>query len=434
MGDLDVDARAAAVALFDLDPASVRCPHPAFTMLREQAPVVWFDQLDAFVVSGYDLIVEVLRHPDRFSSRYTTGPITDRQLGELMRELVAEDAELGAMLARRREYGTTRVLVRADPPVHGRQRGLVNRAFSPGAIRALEPGIEALAHGLIDGFIDHGTVELVGEFAVPLPMTVIADALGVSRDRRDDFRRWSDGIVGGIGQNDLDKEALTGIIRSRSELEAYLIEVIQAREVTPTDDLVSRIVHSRVDGERLSHHEIMDMIVQFLLAGNETTAKLITSTLLHLVREPALADRLRADPALVAPVVEEVLRLEPPSMGLYRTAVADEEVGGVSIPAGSALWLVFAAGNRDPERFEAPDECSAERSTTVPHLGFGLGAHFCLGAGLARAEGRIAVRALLERLDDITLEIPPEEVPYDPSYMVHGISRLPLSFTPRKPS
>lgn len=434
MVDRDEAARAAAVALFELEPASVRCPHPAFAALREAAPVAWFDQLDAFVVSRYDLIVEVLRQPERFSSRYTTGPVTDRRLSQLMRELVAEDAELGAMLARRRQFGTTPVLVRADPPVHGRQRGLVNRAFSPRAIRALEPGIEALAHDLVDGFVERGRVELVGEFAVPLPMTVIADALGVARDRRDDFRRWSDGIVGGIGRNGLDKEALLGIMRSRSELEAYLVEVIQAREAHPTDDLVSRIVHARVDGERLTHHEIMDMIVQFLLAGNETTAKLIASTVLHLARHPALADRLRADPTLVAPVLEEVLRLEPPSMGLYRMAVADEEVGGVPIPAGSAIWLVFAAGNRDPERFEAPDECLADRPSSVPHLGFGLGAHFCVGAGLARAEGRIAVQALLDRLDDIRLEIAPDEVPYDPSYMVHGISRLPLSFTARTPA
>lgn len=380
------------------------------------------------MVTRYDLIVEVLRQPERFSSRNTTGPITDRQLASLMRELGTEDPEVGAMLARRKEHGKMPVLVRADPPVHGRQRALVNRAFTPPATRALEPDIDALANSLIDSFVDRGCVELVSEFSVPLPMTVIARALGVSLDRIDDFKRWSDGIVGGFGRTSMGKSELTEIIRSRCELEVYLLGVIQERETDPQDDLVSRIVHARVDGERLSHHEIMEMIVQFLLAGNETTAKLITSAMLRLATDSHLADCLRADPEHVGPFVEEILRLEPPSNGLYRISREDCEIGGVQIPKGAALWLVFAAGNRDPGAFAAPDDCLVRREAGAPHLGFGLGPHYCIGAGLARAESRIAIQALLTRCADIRLEIDPHDVPYDLSYMVHGVARLPLVF------
>jgi cytochrome P450 len=422
------DALAGAASLFDLDPESVRCPYPIFAALRDEAPVVWVDQLDAFVVSRYDLIAEVLRQPDRFSSRYTTGRATDRQVARMMSELVAEDGEIGAMVERRSKFGTTPVLVRADPPQHGRQRALVNRAFSPPAIRALEPDIEVLANSLIDRFVDRGRVELVAEFAAPLPMTVIAIALGVTLDRMDDFKRWSDAIVSGFGRNGLDKAELTGIIRARSELEEYLLAVIDERELEPQRDLISQIVHARVDGERLTRHEMVEMVIQFLLAGNETTAKLISSTMLHLARDPDEASRLRSDAELIGPFIEEVLRLEPPTNGLYRIAVADCELGGVSIPFGSAIWLAYAAANRDPQHFDAPDECLMRRQATSPHLGFGLGAHFCLGAGLARAEARISVQSLLARCEEVRLAIEPDDVAYEQSYMVHGIQRLPLTF------
>ena len=151
--------------------------------------------------------------------------------------------------------------------------------------------------------------------------------------------------------------------------------------------------------------------------------------MLRLAADPTLADRVRADPDLVPPLLEEVLRLEPPAFGLYRVASADYELGGVAIPAGSSLWLVYAAGNRDPEQFEAPDECVLTRPGGSPHLAFGLGPHFCIGAGLARAEARIAVQSLLARCTDVRLEIEPEDIAYNPSYMVRGIQRLPLTFT-----
>lgn len=420
------ELQAAASKLFDLDSETVRCPYPVFDQLREHDPVLWFDELEAFVITRYDLIVEALRKPELFSSRNTTGPTTDRQLKSVMRGLLADDPELRSMIERRRTYGTTPVLVRADPPVHSRQRAIVNRAFSPSVVRSLEEDIRALAERLVDSFSADGLVELASEFAVPLPMTVIATALGVELERMDDFKRWSDGIVGGVGRNDMGPEELALVVRSRAALEDYLLRIMQQREAAPTEDLTSRIVHAEVDGERLTVHEALDMLVQFLIAGNETTAKLITATALRLATDPELAAAMRAEPERIGGLLEEVLRLEPPSSGNYRIATEDCELGGVPIPAGSALWLVYAAGNRDDGRFEAPEACRVDREFTSPHLGFGLGAHYCLGAGLARAESRIAIETLLRRFDSIELAIDPVSVEYERSYLVHGIRSLPL--------
>jgi cytochrome P450 len=424
------ELQAAAGALFDLEPETVRCPYPLFAQLSEHAPVMWSDELEAFVVTQYDLIVDVLRHPEAFSSRNTTGPKTDRQLKALMADLISDDAEIRSMIERRALYGTSRVLVRADPPVHTRQRAIVSRAFSPSVVRSLEPAILQLTEELIDAFDVGGLVEIGAQLASPLPMTVIATALGVELERMADFKRWSDGLVAGVGRNDMGPEELAQIMQSRSDLEDYLLQVMSLRQTSPTDDLISRIIHAEVDGERLRIHEALDMIVQFLVAGNETTAKLITATILRLAQNPALAAELRAQPDQIPALLEEVLRLEPPSTGLYRMAVADCELGGLEIPAGSALWLVYAAGNRDARMFDAPDECVIDRKMPAQHLGFGLGAHFCIGAGLARAESRIAIEAMLRRFDRIELAVDPDQIEYESSYMVHGMRALPLVLSP----
>jgi cytochrome P450 len=257
-------------------------------------------------------------------------------------------------------------------------------------------------------------------------MTVIAQALGVSLDRMDDFIRWSATLVAGIGKQEFGTQELASILETRSELGDYLHEVVAAREDAPQDDLISQLVEAEIDGERLRRSEIVDMVVQFLLAGNDTTAKLISTAMLRLARDPALADRLRAEPELIVPFVEEVLRLEPPINGTYRIATEDYELGGVKIPAGSAVWMVYAAGNRDPDQFANPDACHLPAPPTSPHLAFGFGEHFCLGASLARAEGRIGLTVLLQRCADVRLDT--DAVAYDPSFMLHGLQELPLTF------
>ena len=414
--------------LFDLAPDAVECPHRFFAELRRKQPVFWSDQIEAFVVSRYDDIVQVTRHSEVFSSRMATGPILDRQITEVSIELAAADPDLRGFLETARARGRTPALVNADPPLHSRQRSLVNRAFTPRKVQRWEPTITRLVDALIDQFVDQGHVELVQQFAVPLPMTVIAEALGVATDRTADFKCWSDDFVGAIGNHLLGHDELARMIRSQAEFFTYFADVIEERRADPGDDLVSDVVHARIDGESLSTAEMLAMFSQFLVAGNETTTKLIASAMLHIARRPDLADQLRTDPDMVKVFVEEVLRLEAPVQGLYRVAVEDTELGGVPIPAGSSLWLVYASGNRDEDHFAGADECRLNRTASSPHLAFGQGEHFCLGASLARGEARIAIERLLARLHDIRLA-DQSDLEYEPSYVLHGLRRLPLEFT-----
>ncbi|HVX18814.1 MAG TPA: cytochrome P450 [Acidimicrobiales bacterium] len=414
--------------LFEFDPERVACPYPTFAAMRDRAPVAWYDELEAFAVTRYDLIVEVLRHPEQFSSRSATGPAADRKLMTVMAELAAEDPEIAELAVKLMTEATAAVLLQADPPEHPRQRALVNRAFTPAAIHAIEPEIEALAQGLIDGFIDKGEVELISEFAIPLPMAVIAKAVGVGADRVDDFMGWSNTLVAGVGVRELGKDEIASILRTRAVVADYLLGLVAERTDDPRDDLISKLAHAEIEGERLTPAEVVSMVIQFLLAGNHTTAMAISTCMLQLAGDPELADRLRAEPDLVAPFLEEVLRTEPPVNGTYRIADAECELGGVHIPAGSALWLVYASGNRDPDEFPDPDAFQCPQASKSPHLTFGFGAHYCLGSSLARAEAQIALRALLDRCSDIRLGIDRADVAYDPSYMLHGLQSLPLTF------
>jgi len=345
--------------------------------------------------------------------------------------LLADDPELAARMVRMR--GGTRVLLSADPPDHARQRKLVNRAFTPPKVRELEPRIREVANQLVDEFIGRGEVDLVPEFGVPLPLTIIAEALGVADDELPKFKKWSDDFVALIGNHDIGADELRAVLLSQFEFFEYFGAKIAERRLAPGIDLISDLVTATIDDAPLSDDEILAMLNQFLVAGNETTTKLIASSVRLLLDDPAHIDALRADPGLIPGFVEESLRLEPPVQGLYRTATVDTEIGGVPIKAGEHLMLVYAAGNRDEDKFvDAPtiDPC---RPAVMSHLAFGHGEHFCVGSALARAEGRIALEVLLDRLDDLRYAdgVEPGSLQYERSYVLHGLHALPIAFAAR---
>jgi cytochrome P450 len=211
----------------------------------------------------------------------------------------------------------------------------------------------------------------------------------------------------------------------------YMQGKVDQRRVEPKADLITDVVEARLDGEPLRDDEMLAMFSQFMVAGNETTTKLIASSVRILCEQPELMERLRDDPSLIPGYVEEALRLEAPVQGLYRMATTDTEVGGVPIAAGSHLMVVYAAGNRDDKTFASPEAADPTRTNAMKHLAFGHGEHYCLGAALARAEGRIAIETLLERLDDIRIAVPVESLEYEPSYVLHGLKQLRLTFRPR---
>ena len=415
--------------LFALDPEALRCPYPFFDRLREEQPVVFVPEIECFLVSRYDDIVHVNRHPELFSSIMPTGPVLARQQVETLQALLAEEPELAERLTRLRRG--TRVLLSADPPDHGRQRRIVNRAFTPPKVKALEPRMYAIAHALFDAFAARGRADLVPEYGVLLPLTIIAECLGVGSDDLPMFKRWSDDFVAAIGNHSMSKADLRSLLLSQNEFFVYFGEKITERRAEPRADLISDVVHAELDGEPLHDDEMLSMFNQFLVAGNETTTKLIASSVRILLERPELMARLRAEPALIGGFVEEALRLEAPVQGLYRTATDDTEVGGVAIPKGAHLMVIYAAGNRDERLFAdaaTPDPC---RTNSMRHLAFGHGEHYCLGAALARAEGRIAIEVLLERLDDIAYDdgVDPAALDYEPSYVLHGLRHLPVRFS-----
>lgn len=421
---------------------AIRCPYPIFAELREESPVSFSEELGAWVVTRYDDIRAVLRDTVRFSSRMPTGPqLVGSVLAESM-AVLAQDPEMAevfeAVMGRRARAA---VLLNADPPEHRRQRVLVNSAFRPQQIRSLEPKVVEVAHRLLDAFAgpehaDPATgraeVEFVSQFAVGLPMTIIAHALGVEDHDLATFKRWSDDLVMPVGNHSPSVEQTRGYLVSSKEFAEYFGAKLADRRENPTGDVISDVANAELDGEMLSEAEMLGMLQQFLVAGNETTTNLLTNIAHRFAVEPDLQARVRADRSLVEGVVEEALRYEAPVGGLFRQANTDVELGGVTIAAGDHVWLLYGSGNRDADKFEDPDRFDPCRANARDHLAFGHGEHFCVGAGLARAEGRVGTNAMLDRMGDIELA-EGNEFPMADTFVLRGIQRLHLRFTPLNP-
>ena len=409
---------------------ALQCPHRYFATLRDVGPVVWLEGVGAYAVTTYDETMEVLRDPGTFSSLLATGPTMAAQTLGVLQEVMAEHPDLQARMADSPMVQHTSVLLNADPPAHDRQRALVNRAFSPRRVRQMEEPIAGIAHDLVDRFAGRGRCEFVREFAVALPLTVIAGALGVPGDDLPTFKRWSDDFVVAIGNHRLGKDSLRRMIESQFEFFDYFTEKIRERQARPEDDLITDVVEARIDGtEPLSVPEMLMMLSQFLVAGNETTAKLLASAMLRLARDPRMAQEVRGAPDAVAGFAEEALRLDAPVQGLFRMVMRDVTLAGQKIAAGSHLWLLYASANRDPAEFAEPDDVVLARENGKAHLSFGQGTHYCLGASLARAEARIGISTVLERLDGIRLA--DDAIEYEESYVLHGLKELHLEFEAR---
>ncbi len=406
-----------SVAQFDpLAPETVECPYPFYATLRREAPVYQVPGAGFYIVSRYEDILSVLRRPELFSSSSGPGlrPVPDDDVQAIMRE----------------GFPPVNTLLTNDPPAHSRYRGLVNKAFSARRVALLEPGVRAIAEALVDGFAADGEVELVAQFAVPLPLSVIADALGVPREDMPAFKRWSDDSVAPLGGM-ISHERELECARSIVEFQRYFEAKLEQRRQTPRDDLLSDLLTARLDGvEPLDTAELLSIIQQLLVAGNETTTNLIASGVLLLLSHPDQRAAVQADPSLVANTVEEILRLESPVQGLFRSAKLDTEIGGVPVPAGARLVLMYAAGNRDEAAFADAETFDVRRDNAREHLAFGQGVHYCLGAALARLEGVIALQTLLTRLPNLRLAPGRNDFTHTPSFILRGLKALHLAFDP----
>jgi cytochrome P450 len=311
-------------------------------------------------------------------------------------------------------------LVLLDPPDHTRLRGLAQRAFSSGNLAALRPRIEGLAHDLLGGLARAGRADLVRDFAVPLPVIVIAELLGVPSDDRMRLKRWSDDIAP-LFDRTLQHAALGAAMGAAQEFAGFFRGLVEQRRAEPREDLISALVAARDADDALDDDEIVALSLFLLVAGHETTTNLIGNSVLALLDHPEQWALLCEEPGLCAGALEELLRFDSPVQRTVRLTREPVEVAGVRIPAGEIVDLVVGSANRDPSRFPEPDRLDLERADTR-HLSFGLGRHFCLGARLARLEGQVALRTLVERFP--TLKCVDERPRWKPGTLLRGLESL----------
>jgi cytochrome P450 len=405
-------------------------PYPAYAELRRHSPVTRLSN-DMYAVARYADVSYVLRHPEIFSSRAMMQTMSSGFAssfgGKLAPAEAARVAEvLKSMPITLAEQASARSLIAVDPPVHGPMRNLVNRGFTPRRIADLESRVRAIARAALANLDGKPDFDIVHEFFVPLPVTVIAELLGVEPERSGDFKRWSDCAVaaatagaGALGP----AQVLKGI----SELSAYIMGVVEQRRRCPGSDLISLLIRAEDGAAALTPVEVMLFTLLLLVAGNETTTNLLGNTLLALMAHPEEFARARRDPSRIPALVEEALRYDGPLQYLFREARQDVELAGAKIPAGATVIPLLGSANRDEAQFPHADRFDPSRNTQG-HLAFGLGIHFCLGASLARLEARVALEELLPRFAGFERTEP--RVQYIDSYLVRGPKRLPLRATP----
>jgi hypothetical protein len=384
-------------------------PHPFYRRLREKDPIHRTWAGDGWVLSRYADCLAVLSDK-RFSS--------DERNLRRWKSMRARGARAGLPDPYEIDLAS---MLRRDPPDHDRLRGLVGKAFTPRAVEAMRPRIEQLVDEIFGSFPRSGQIELVRDLAAPLPVIVIAEMLGVPLADRDRFRHWSDEAVKMLGDNTL-AEALAAT-KAIQELSAYIGSVADERRREPRDDLISGLVAAEEAGDRLSTRELVSTTILLLIAGNETTTKLIGNASIALLRNPDQLELLRSEPKRVEAAVDELMRFDGPVQLTSRMVTSDTELCSRRLRKGQQLVLMLAGANHDPEQFEDPDRLDVTREN-VRHLGFGQGVHYCLGAQLARLEAGLALEALVTRLPDLRFADAPIE--WGTNTVLRGPLSLPL--------
>lgn len=393
--------------LFQPDSPSRTDPYPVFAALRELGPVHRSDIAEGWIVTTAAGARAVLASPDT-----TVRP--NRSGGWAQAAGDGAEAVLEVL---------GKVLLFTDDPEHARLRGLVAKAFTPRAVEALRARVSTLVDELLDDIEQRGSTELMADFAFPLPVTVIAELLGVPPADRGLFREHIPKLTP-LLEFDLDASAMEGALGALGVFAGYFGPLFEERRQRPGDDLLSALVAAEVAGDRLDPVELLVTAVLLLGAGHETTMNLIGNGTLALLAHPDELARLRDDPSLDRGAVEELLRFDSPVQFTARRTTAPLDVEGTVIPSGDEVVVLLGAANRDPARFPAPDRVDLTRSAGQ-HLAFGHGAHFCLGVALARLEGEIAIGALVRRFPELRLTATPE---WRPTRTLRGLDSLQLTW------
>ncbi len=375
----------------------LRDPYAHYKALRESNPIHFNEARGVWMLTRYDDMVGVLRDDDRFSAERGPPGIGD---------------------------DVPKSMLSSDPPDHTRLRTLVNKAFTPRTIRQLTERIQELVDGFLDDVAGKGRMEAINDFAYPLPITVIAEMLGVPADDRDFFRDASQKIAVALGPIE-DMQVALKALEGRNQLVAYFNELIPKRKADPNDDLLTALLEAEEAGDALSHGELIAMLLLLLVAGHETTVNLIGNGLLALLRHPDQFERLRTEEGIERHAIEELLRYDSPVQMTGRIAKVDVEIAGQKITAGQNVSTIVASANRDPDAFPDPDTLDLTREP-CNHLSFSAGIHFCLGAQLARLEGQIALSTAVRRFSEMKLAT--EDLQWRPAPILRGLEALPVTF------
>jgi cytochrome P450 len=404
------------------DPAVNNCPYPAYDVLRDEAPV-WRDpRTGMYVITRYDDVKMVLNDTERFPSGRRRGRIDPRS--EMLRRLYEEKGWVPAP-----------TLAGRDDPEHREMRGLFNHAFRPSKIKELDPFIEELAHRLIDGFLDEGRCEWVKAFAVPLPLIVIGRQMGAPEEDIWQIKAWTDAWVQRLGMMQTEDEAVWS---TEMEIAAqhYFQPVFERLRREPDDTLLSDLVNMVIPewGRTLTDEELhAEMMADTFVGGSETTTNALSAAVRILIEYPQVWEQVCGDPDTYVPLLaEEVLRLEGPVQGLFRSTAVDVDLHGVMIPAGSIVNVRFAAANRDPDQFDCPSEPDLDRSNLRTHVAFGFGTHHCLGAPLARRELVIGLRALVDRVEAVWFLENLNDFDHQKNFCLRSLERLHIGVRPRR--
>lgn len=418
------DSGASLLAQTDfLDPDTIQCPFSFYAAARAEAPVYELPRSPVpgrrvLLVSRYALIrEEVLPRWKRFSNRF----------GALMGR-ATDDAEIAAIVAK--GYPGVETMLTQDPPLQRQYRTLVSPLFSPRRVADMEPQIEQIVNDLIDRMEGQGEADFLAEFAVPLPISVIADALGAPRADHGKIKGWANASIAAISRMGGRDAAVRGA-QASVEMQHYLADLIEKRRAEPRDDVISSLVAAQFANERpLTVSEMLSILSQLMIAGHETTTNALGGALVYILNEPGAAERFLADPDLLDNAVEEILRLEASTKGMWRIATEDTVIADVAVNAGDILFLSYDAANRDEAVFPDGDSCQFDRANAKDHLSFGGGVHTCIGAQLARRQMRIALEALLKRLPGLHLTPGKNDFRYLQSMLHRGFTGLHISFDP----
>jgi cytochrome P450 len=405
------------------DEEVLNCPYEFYQVLQEQAPVYHLPDTNIYMVSRHADVKQLLKDTTTYSNNFN----------ELLKG--PEPApEVTAIYAK--AWQPVDTMITADPPRHKVYRTLVNKVFNAKRVDAMEDYMKTIVHELIDSFIERGECDFVREFTTPLPVYVIADQLGVPRRDLKNFKQWSDSFARRLSQMATPEEQVEDA-ENIVAFQMYFADMCEQRRKEPRDDMISDLVVTEIEdpdnGEvrPLNMEELQSLLQQLMVAGNETTTSAITGGMASLIQNPEQLKDLQDHPEKIPNAVEEILRMESPSAGMWRVVKRDSEVHGVKIPRDSLVMLRYHAANRDRELFDTPNDIDINRENADDHIAFGQGIHFCPGAMLARKEMNVAFNALLSRLTNFQIVEDKSDLTYWPNIVLRGLKGLYITFEPR---